>query len=160
MLKNVIKVPRGRFLELNELTSLVCWLSSEENSFSTAAVFDISGGRSTYFLNRLIIVFFYQNSFDNTGARIIKIYKKYKKRKVQDFSRLKHSYFVVKINIFLSTIQTNDFSLIKSCIRKNLPNTTEFDEQFVKNIKEIIKINVFIDTKYIQIMYFECLNLV
>jgi len=42
------KVPRGRFLELNELTSLVCWLSSEENSFSTAAVFDISGGRSTY----------------------------------------------------------------------------------------------------------------
>ncbi len=42
------KVPRGRFLELNELSSLVCWLSSEENSFSTAAVFDISGGRSTY----------------------------------------------------------------------------------------------------------------
>tara|TARA_B100000965_G_scaffold16984_1_gene12787 strand:+ start:904 stop:1650 length:747 start_codon:yes stop_codon:yes gene_type:complete len=42
------KVPRGRFLEINELTSLICWLSSEENSFSTAAVFDISGGRSTY----------------------------------------------------------------------------------------------------------------
>jgi 3-oxoacyl-[acyl-carrier protein] reductase len=42
------KVPRGRFLELQELSSLVCWLSSEENSFSTAAVFDISGGRSTY----------------------------------------------------------------------------------------------------------------
>ena len=42
------KVPRGRFLELNELTSLVCWLSSEENSFSTAAVFDLSGGRATY----------------------------------------------------------------------------------------------------------------
>ena len=42
------KVPRGRFLELNELSSMVCWLSSEENSFSTAAVFDISGGRSTY----------------------------------------------------------------------------------------------------------------
>ena len=42
------KVPRGRFLELKELSSLVCWLSSEENSFSTAAVFDISGGRSTY----------------------------------------------------------------------------------------------------------------
>jgi len=41
------KVPRGRFLELEELSSLVCWLSSEENSFSTAAVFDISGGRST-----------------------------------------------------------------------------------------------------------------
>ena len=42
------KVPRGRFLELEELSSLVCWLSSEENSFSTAAVFDISGGRATY----------------------------------------------------------------------------------------------------------------
>ena len=42
------KVPRGRFLEIEEFTSLVCWLSSEENSFSTAAVFDISGGRSTY----------------------------------------------------------------------------------------------------------------
>ena len=42
------KVPRGRFLELNELSSMVCWLSSEENSFSTAAIFDISGGRSTY----------------------------------------------------------------------------------------------------------------
>jgi len=42
------KVPRGRFLEIQEFTSLICWLSSEENSFSTAAVFDISGGRSTY----------------------------------------------------------------------------------------------------------------
>ena len=42
------KVPRDRFLELDELSSMVCWLSSEENSFSTAAVFDISGGRSTY----------------------------------------------------------------------------------------------------------------
>jgi 3-oxoacyl-[acyl-carrier protein] reductase len=42
------KVPRGRFLEVEELSSLICWLSSEENSFSTAAVFDISGGRSTY----------------------------------------------------------------------------------------------------------------
>ena len=42
------KIPRKRFLELNEFASLVAWLSSEENSFSTAAVFDISGGRSTY----------------------------------------------------------------------------------------------------------------
>jgi len=42
------KVPRGRFLEIQEFTSLICWLASEENSFSTAAVFDISGGRSTY----------------------------------------------------------------------------------------------------------------
>ena len=42
------KVPRGRFLEIHEFTSLVCWLSSQENTFSTAAVLDISGGRSTY----------------------------------------------------------------------------------------------------------------
>ena len=42
------KVPRGRFLEIDELSSLVTWLSSEENSFSTGSVFDISGGRSTY----------------------------------------------------------------------------------------------------------------
>ena len=42
------KVPRGRFLEVEEFTSLICWLSSEENTFSAAAVFDISGGRSTY----------------------------------------------------------------------------------------------------------------
>ena len=42
------KVPRGRFLEVEEFTSLICWLSSEENTFSTAAIFDISGGRSTY----------------------------------------------------------------------------------------------------------------
>ena len=42
------KVPRGRFLEVEEFTSLVCWLSSEENTFTTAAVYDISGGRSTY----------------------------------------------------------------------------------------------------------------
>ena len=42
------KVPRGRFLEIHVFTSLICWLSSEENTFSTAAVFDISGGRSTY----------------------------------------------------------------------------------------------------------------
>ena len=42
------KVPRGRFLEIDELSSLVTWLASEENSFSTGSVFDISGGRSTY----------------------------------------------------------------------------------------------------------------
>jgi len=46
--KMLSKVPRGRFLEIHEFTSLICWLSSEENTFSTAAVFDISGGRSTY----------------------------------------------------------------------------------------------------------------
>jgi len=42
------KIPRGRFLEVPELVSLVTWLASEENSFSTGAVFDLSGGRSTY----------------------------------------------------------------------------------------------------------------
>jgi 2-dehydro-3-deoxy-L-rhamnonate dehydrogenase (NAD+) len=42
------KIPRGRFLEIAELASLAAWLASEENSFSTGAVFDISGGRSTY----------------------------------------------------------------------------------------------------------------
>ena len=46
--KMLSKVPRGRFLEVEEFTSLVCWLSSEENTFTTAAVYDISGGRSTY----------------------------------------------------------------------------------------------------------------
>ena len=46
--KMLSKVPRGRFLEVEEFTSLVCWLSSDENTFSTAAVCDISGGRSTY----------------------------------------------------------------------------------------------------------------
>jgi NAD(P)-dependent dehydrogenase (short-subunit alcohol dehydrogenase family) len=46
--KMLSKVHRGRFLEIEEFTSLICWLSSEENSFSTASVFDISGGRSTY----------------------------------------------------------------------------------------------------------------
>lgn len=42
------KIPRGRFLEIAELASLATWLVSEENSFSTGSVFDISGGRSTY----------------------------------------------------------------------------------------------------------------
>jgi 2-dehydro-3-deoxy-L-rhamnonate dehydrogenase (NAD+) len=42
------KIPRGRFLKIDELASLTAWLVSEENSFSTGAVFDISGGRSTY----------------------------------------------------------------------------------------------------------------
>ena len=42
------KVPRGRFLELTEAASMICWLSSEENSFTTAGVFDLSGGRATY----------------------------------------------------------------------------------------------------------------
>ncbi len=42
------KIPLGRFGEIDEIASLVCWLSSEECSFSTGAAFDISGGRATY----------------------------------------------------------------------------------------------------------------
>ena len=42
------KIPRNKFAKVEELASLVSWLSSEENSFSTAAVFDLSGGRATY----------------------------------------------------------------------------------------------------------------
>jgi 2-dehydro-3-deoxy-L-rhamnonate dehydrogenase (NAD+) len=42
------KIPMGRFVEVDEIAALVCWLASEECSFSTAAVFDISGGRATY----------------------------------------------------------------------------------------------------------------
>ena len=42
------KIPRNRFAKVNELASLVTWLASEENSFSTSAVFDLSGGRATY----------------------------------------------------------------------------------------------------------------
>ena len=41
------KIPRNKFAKVEELASLVTWLSSEENSFSTAAVFDLSGGRAT-----------------------------------------------------------------------------------------------------------------
>jgi 2-dehydro-3-deoxy-L-rhamnonate dehydrogenase (NAD+) len=42
------KIPRGRFVEPSEIASMVTWLASEENSFSTGAAFDISGGRATY----------------------------------------------------------------------------------------------------------------
>ncbi|HZF81715.1 MAG TPA: SDR family NAD(P)-dependent oxidoreductase [Rubrivivax sp.] len=42
------KIPMGRFLEVHEMAALVTWLASEECSFSTGAVFDITGGRSTY----------------------------------------------------------------------------------------------------------------
>jgi 2-dehydro-3-deoxy-L-rhamnonate dehydrogenase (NAD+) len=44
----VSKIPRGRMLELEEAASMICWLASAENSFTTAAVFDLSGGRATY----------------------------------------------------------------------------------------------------------------
>ena len=42
------KIPRGRFLDVKEAASMITWLCSEENSFSTGAVFDLSGGRATY----------------------------------------------------------------------------------------------------------------
>jgi 3-oxoacyl-[acyl-carrier protein] reductase len=42
------KIPRGRFAEVDEIASLIAWLCSQENSFTTGAVFDISGGRATY----------------------------------------------------------------------------------------------------------------
>ena len=44
----VSKIPRGRMLELDEAASMICFLASAENSFTTAAVFDLSGGRATY----------------------------------------------------------------------------------------------------------------
>jgi 3-oxoacyl-[acyl-carrier protein] reductase len=42
------KIPRGRFVEVEEISAMVSWLVSEENSFTTGAVFDLSGGRATY----------------------------------------------------------------------------------------------------------------
>jgi len=42
------RIPMNRFVEVDEIAALVCWLASEDCSFSTGAVFDISGGRATY----------------------------------------------------------------------------------------------------------------
>ena len=42
------KIPMGRFLDVHEIAAMVAWLSSEDCSFSTGAVFDITGGRATY----------------------------------------------------------------------------------------------------------------
>ncbi|MGB0506336.1 MAG: SDR family NAD(P)-dependent oxidoreductase [Pikeienuella sp.] len=42
------KIPRGRFLQVDEAAAMVAWLASEENSFTTGGVFDLSGGRATY----------------------------------------------------------------------------------------------------------------
>ena len=42
------KIPRGRFVEVDEVAAMVAWLVSDENSFTTGAVFDLSGGRATY----------------------------------------------------------------------------------------------------------------
>ena len=42
------KIPRNRFVEVEEIASMIAWIVSRENNFTTAAVFDISGGRATY----------------------------------------------------------------------------------------------------------------
>jgi 3-oxoacyl-[acyl-carrier protein] reductase len=42
------KIPMGRFVKVEEIAAMACWLASEDCSFSTGAVFDISGGRATY----------------------------------------------------------------------------------------------------------------
>ena len=42
------KIPRGRFVQVEEIANMAAWLASDENSFTTAGVFDISGGRATY----------------------------------------------------------------------------------------------------------------
>ena len=42
------KIPMGRLVTVEEVAAMVCWLASEESSFSTGAVFDLSGGRATY----------------------------------------------------------------------------------------------------------------
>lgn len=42
------KIPRGRFVTVEEIAAMVCWLASEDNSFTTGSVFDLSGGRATY----------------------------------------------------------------------------------------------------------------
>ena len=42
------KIPRGRFVTVEEITAMVLWIASRENSFTTGAVFDLSGGRATY----------------------------------------------------------------------------------------------------------------
>jgi 2-dehydro-3-deoxy-L-rhamnonate dehydrogenase (NAD+) len=42
------KIPMGRFVAVEEIAALACWLATEECSFSTGAVFDVTGGRSTY----------------------------------------------------------------------------------------------------------------
>ena len=43
-----VRIPRGRFLEVDEAAAMIAWLVSKENSFTTASVFDLSGGRATY----------------------------------------------------------------------------------------------------------------
>ena len=42
------KIPRGRFVTVDEVANMICWMASAENSFTTGAAFDLSGGRATY----------------------------------------------------------------------------------------------------------------
>ena len=42
------KIPRGRFVTVNEIANMIAWVASKENSFTTGAAFDISGGRATF----------------------------------------------------------------------------------------------------------------
>jgi 3-oxoacyl-[acyl-carrier protein] reductase len=42
------KIPMGRFLQVEEAAAMICWLATEDCAFSTASVFDLSGGRATY----------------------------------------------------------------------------------------------------------------
>ncbi|MFN6977572.1 MAG: SDR family NAD(P)-dependent oxidoreductase, partial [Gemmobacter sp.] len=42
------KIPRGRFLEVDEAAAMIAWMCTKENSFTTGATFDLSGGRATY----------------------------------------------------------------------------------------------------------------
>ena len=42
------KIPRNRFVDVAEVANMICWIASAENAFTTAAVFDLSGGRATY----------------------------------------------------------------------------------------------------------------
>jgi 3-oxoacyl-[acyl-carrier protein] reductase len=44
----LVRIPRDRFAELTEIAAMTVWLLSEENSFTTASTFDLSGGRTTY----------------------------------------------------------------------------------------------------------------
>ena len=49
------KIPRGRFVLVDEIAAMVAWLVSQENSFTTGAVFDLSGGRATYLRGKPLV---------------------------------------------------------------------------------------------------------
>jgi Enoyl-(Acyl carrier protein) reductase len=60
------KIPLGRLGEPQEIAALVAWLASEECSFSTGAVFDLSGGRSTYWTSEFVSI---RNLISKSRAR-------------------------------------------------------------------------------------------